>query len=447
MNYPKVVTVDRNKFISFIDFSDVIFEEEVTKLRPKEKISSKVDSIVRKIIEDVKKNGDKSVLEYTKKLDDVILTKDTMKISSEEIKNAYSQVSKQQISSIKFAKSRIEKFEKNILKSITPPFIEEKGIKINQKIVPIDSVGCYVPGGKAVYASSLLMTVIPAKIAGVNRIVVTSPPSKNGNVSPLLIVAADICGVNEFYKIGGSQAIAALAYGTESLKSVDKIVGPGNIYVTSAKLIVSGIVNIDLPAGPSELLIIADESANADFVARDLISQAEHRYDSVAGLITDSLMLVQNVKKILIDSVDNLERGNIVKESFSENGFIVLCKNKDQMIEFANLFAAEHLEIMTNNPDIIANKITSAGLILLGSYSPSAATDYCVGTNHVLPTGGFARASSGLSSLDFVKRIDVVECSKVGLNLIRKSISVLALSEGLVNHSSAVEERFKADAV
>lgn len=437
--------MSRNKSISIFDFSEGKFEEEISKLRPKEPISLKVDRTVRKIIKDVKKYGNKAVIEYTKKLDDVTLTKDTMKISSEDIKNAYSQVSKKQISAIKFAKSRIEKFEKAIMKSTKSPIIEEKGININQRIIPIDSVGCYVPGGKAVYVSSLLMTVIPAKVAGVNRIVVTSPPSKNGNISPILIVAADICGVNEFYKIGGSQAIATLAYGTETLKSVDKIVGPGNIYVTAAKLIVSGVVNIDLPAGPSELLILADKSANAKFVARDLISQAEHRYDSVAGLITDSPLLVQNVKKLLNDYLNNLERSDIVEASLFENGFIVLCKNINQMIKFANLFAAEHLEIMTNNPNSISKKITSAGLILLGSYSPSAATDYCVGTNHVLPTGGFARASSGLSSLDFVKRIDVVECSKTGLSLLRESISILALSEGLVNHSSAVEERYKAD--
>lgn len=439
--------MSRNKSITIINFSDGKFEEEISKLRPKEPISLKVDKTVRKIIKDVKKYGNKAVIEYTQKLDDVTLTKNTMQISSEDIKNAYSQVSKKQISAIKFAKSRIEKFEKAIMNSTKSPIIEEKGIKINQRIIPIDSVGCYVPGGNAVYVSSLLMTVIPAKVAGVNRIVVTSPPSKNGNISPILIVAADICGVNELYKIGGSQAIATLAYGTESLKSVDKIVGPGNIYVTAAKLIVSGVVNIDLPAGPSELLILADKSANAKFVARDLISQAEHRYDSVAGLITDSPLLVQNVKKLLNDYLINLERTDIVGSSLFENGFIVLCKNINQMIKFANVFAAEHLEIMTKNHNSISKKITSAGLILLGSYSPSAATDYCVGTNHVLPTGGFARASSGLSSLDFVKRIDVVECSKTGLSLLRESTSILALSEGLVNHSSAIEERYNADVV
>ncbi|MFC1755754.1 histidinol dehydrogenase, partial [Thermoproteota archaeon] len=263
----------RNKSISIYNFREDI-TDEVSKLRPREKISSKVDRTVKKIIKDVKKDGNKAVFEYTLKLDNVLLTQDTMQISAEEIKIAYSHVSKQQISAIKFAKRRIEKFEQAIMKSTASLIIEENGIKINQRIVPIDSVGCYVPGGNAVYVSSLLMTVIPAKVAGVNRIVVTSPPSKNGNLPFLLIVAADICGVNEFYKIGGSQAIAALAYGTESIKSVDKIVGPGNIYVTSAKLIVSGVVSIDLPAGPSELLIIADESANAEFVARDLISQA-----------------------------------------------------------------------------------------------------------------------------------------------------------------------------
>ncbi len=447
MNYLKVEAVVRNKSVPVYDFSESKIEEEISNLRPSERISSKVDRTVRKIIKDVKKYGNKAVLDYTQKLDDVILTKDTMKLSADDIKNAYSNVSKQQISAIKFAKARIEKFEQTVMKNSTSFIIQEKGISISQRIIPIDSVGCYVPGGNAVYVSSLLMTVIPAKIAGVNRIVVTSPPSKNGNLSSLLIVAADICGVNEFYKIGGSQAIAALAYGTESIKSVDKIVGPGNIFVTAAKLIVSGVVSIDLPAGPSELLIIADESANADFVARDLISQAEHRNDSVAGLVTNSPLLIQNVQKILNEFIVNVARSKIVSDSLFQNGFMVLCKDKSQMIEFANLFAAEHLEIITNNPSEISKKIRSSGLILLGPYSPSAATDYCVGTNHVLPTGGFARASSGLSSLDFVKRVDVVECSKDGLGLLQKSVSILAMSEGLVNHSSAIDERFKADAI
>ena len=431
------------KQIRILDFKDVKINEGLPDLRAREAIPSKVDRIARRIIINVKKDGNKALFEYTLKLDSVKLTKDTLKISDNEIREAYLKVTKKQISAINFAKRKIERFEKSVINNMKPQSIQEKGVNINQSIIPVEQVGCYVPGGGAIYVSSLLMTVLPAKVAGVNRIVVTSPPSKNGNISPLLIVAADICGVDEFYKIGGAQAIAALAYGTESLKSVDKIVGPGNIYVTAAKLIVSNIVGIDIPAGPSELLILADKSANANFVARDLISQAEHRHDSISGLVTDSPNLIKKVTKVLNEYLQQLTRGEIISNSFFANGFIILCKDRHQMIKFANIFAAEHLEIITNYPKNIVNKITSAGLILLGPYSPSAATDYCVGTNHVLPTSKFARSSSGLSSLDFVKQVNVVECSKLGLNNLRKHISVLALSEGLSNHKLAVEERFR----
>ncbi|HJN57791.1 MAG TPA: histidinol dehydrogenase [Nitrososphaerales archaeon] len=433
------------KQIRILDFKDVKINEGLPDLRAKEAIPSKVDRIARRIIINVKKDGNKALFEYTLKLDSVKLTKDTLKISDNEIRDAYLKVTKKQISAINFAKRKIERFEKSIINNMKPQSIQEKGVNINQSIIPVEQVGCYVPGGDAIYVSSLLMTVLPAKVAGVNRIVVTSPPSKNGDIPPLLLVAADICGVDEFYKIGGAQAIAALAYGTESLKSVDKIVGPGNIYVTAAKLIVSNIVGIDIPAGPSELLILADKSANANFVARDLISQAEHRHDSIAGLVTDSPNLIKKVTKVLNEYLQQLTRGEIISNSFFTNGFIILCKDRHQMINFANIFAAEHLEIITNHPKNIVNKITSAGLILLGPYSPSAATDYCVGTNHVLPTSKFARSSSGLSSLDFVKQVNVVECSKLGLNNLRKHISVLALSEGLSNHKLAVEERFRAE--
>ena len=433
----------RKKQIRILDFKDVKINEGLPDLRAREAISSKVDRIARRIIIDVKKDGDKALFEYTLKLDSVKLTNDTLKISDNEIRDAYLKVTEKQISAINFAKRKIERFEKSVINNIKPQSIQENGVKINQRIIPVEQVGCYVPGGDAIYVSSLLMTVLPAKVAGVNRIVVTSPPSRNGNISPLLLVAADICGVDEFYKIGGAQAIAALAYGTESLESVDKIVGPGNIYVTAAKLIVSNIVGIDIPAGPSELLILADKSANANFVARDLISQAEHRHDSISGLVTDSPNLIKKVTKILNEYLQQLTRGEIISDSFFTNGFIILCKNRHQMIKFANIFAAEHLEIITNYPKYIMNKITSAGLILLGPYSPSAATDYCVGTNHVLPTSKFARSSSGLSSLDFVKQVNVVECSKLGLNNLRKHISILALSEGLSNHKLAVDERFR----
>ncbi|MFQ6134649.1 MAG: histidinol dehydrogenase [Nitrososphaerales archaeon] len=433
--------------LRIIDLKASDIREEISKLRSREAIPSKVDKTVRRIIKDVETSGDEALLDYTLKLDGAELTQKTLRTSPREIEEAYGRASKEQVSALKFAKRRIERFERAVMKSVTHITTKENGVKINRRIMPIKSVGCYVPGGRAVYPSSLLMTVIPAKVAGVERIVVTSPPSKEGVIPPLLLVAADICGVDEFYKVGGAQAVAALAYGTESVKPVDKIVGPGNIYVTAAKLAVSGAVGIDLPAGPSELLIMADASADAGFVARDMVSQAEHGYDSVCGLVTDSPELSRKVTDLLSGYMKGVARRDIVSDSLNRYGFIALCKDLDQMVEFANLFAAEHLEIMVTDPRSVADNITSAGLILLGPYSPSAASDYCVGTNHVLPTGGYARTGSGLSSLAFVKQMDVVECSKAGLERLRRPAAVLASSEGLVNHASALEERFRADAV
>lgn len=436
----------KNK-IRIIDLKTSNIQKEISKLRSREAIPPEVDKTVRRIIKDVDTSGDKALLDYTLKLDGAELTQNTLQITPREVKEAYNRVSKKQVSALKFAKRRIEKFERAVMKSMTRITTKEKGVKINRRIIPVKSVGCYVPGGKATYPSSLLMTAIPAKIAGVERIVVTSPPTKEGAIPPLLLVAADICSVDEFYKVGGAQAVAALAYGTESVKPVDKVVGPGNIYVTAAKLTVSQVVDIDLPAGPSELLVMADASADAGFVARDMVSQAEHSYDSVCGLVTDSPDLSQKVTNLLSSYIKAVERKDIVSDSLNKNGFIALCKDLDQMVEFANLFAPEHLEIMVTNPRNAADKITSAGLVLLGPYSPSAASDYCTGTNHVLPTGGYARTRSGLSSLDFVKQMDIVECSKTGLDKLRRPAALLASSEGLVNHASALKERFRDDAV
>jgi histidinol dehydrogenase len=414
----------------------------VNELRTSDISSLKIEKTVKKIIKDVKNLGDNSLIKYTRKFDSPNLSKDTLKVSPDEFMDAHNNISKKQLSALKFAISRLTKFEKRVLKKLENLKIEDSGIKVIRRHIPLNSVGCYVPGGKAVYPSSLLMTVIPAKVAGVKRIAVTSPPSKDGSIAPLVLVAADLCGIKEFYKIGGAQAIAALAYGTDIIQPVEKIIGPGNEYVTEAKLAVSKNVSIDLPAGPSELLILADSSAKESYVVKDMISQAEHGYDSIGGLITNSPILTTKVQHLLENYLERVERKDIVKKSITEKGFIVLCKDLNQMIAFANLYAAEHLEIMVKNVNKTLKKITSAGLILLGSYSPSAASDYCVGTNHVLPTGGYARTESGLSAIDFVKRIDTIECTKQGLNKIRVYAATLASSEGLENHVSAMNERF-----
>lgn len=437
----------RRNQIRVVDFRTADIQGEVSKLRTRELIPVKVERIVKRIVKDVATSRDSALLDYTLKLDGVKLDRKTLKVSRREVKEAYSKVSEEQVSALKFAQRRIEAFEEAVVKRIGGVTLKENGVKITRRVTPVKSVGCYVPGGKAIYPSSLLMTVTPAKVAGVERVVVASPPSKDGGVSPLLLVAADICGVDEFYKMGGAQAVAALAYGTETVEPVEKIVGPGNIYVTAAKIAVSGVRDIDLPAGPSELLIMADSSADAAFVARDMVSQAEHGYDSICGLVTDSPELSRRAASLLSGYTDSAARREIVEVSLFRRGFIALCRDLDQMVEFANLFAPEHLEIMVKKPRGVSDRITSAGLILLGPYSPSAVSDYCVGTNHVLPTGGYARVRSGLSALDFVRRVDIVECSKEGLNRLRRPAGVLASSEGLVNHASAIEERFREDAV
>jgi histidinol dehydrogenase len=287
------------------------------------------------------------------------------------------------------------------------------------------------------------MTAVPAKTAGVPRIVVCSPPNAEGTVNPLILVAADICEVNEVYKVGGAQAIAALAYGTETIKPVKKIVGPGNRHVTAAKILVSKDVAIDMPAGPSEILVLADETANPKLVAADMISQAEHGADSVAGLITTSRKLADEVAVWLDKLAASAERGTIVKKALAEQGFIITCYSVEEMVDLANVFAPEHIEIMTLNPREIAERVTSAGVVLLGTYSPVPLSDYGSGTNHVLPTGGFGHAFSGLSALDFARRVSIVKCSSKGLLKLKNHVKVLTEAENLPNHYKAVEARFK----
>ncbi|MEM3722458.1 MAG: histidinol dehydrogenase, partial [Candidatus Bathyarchaeia archaeon] len=308
---------------------------------------------------------------------------------------------------------------------------------------PIQRVGCYVPGGKAAYPSTLLMTVIPALVAGVPNIAVCSPPNRNGLLNPLTLVAADICGVNEIYKVGGPQAIAAMAYGTETVKPVDKIVGPGNIYVAIAKRLVSRNVAIDFPAGPSELLVLADENANPRFVALDMCAQAEHGPDSTVGLITTSRKLAEKTISELEDIAKSTPRSSIVTEALSNNGFVVVCDTVDEMVDLANAFAPEHVEVMLKNPEDAVKRLNAAGIVLVGQYTPASLSDYYGGTNHVLPTGGVGRIFSGLSSLDFVKRIAIVKGSRKGLSKAYEYIRILSKAEGLPAHFRAVEERMK----
>lgn len=405
---------------------------------------SELENHVKEIMNEVRKNGDKALANFIKKYDGVKVDADKFIVEREEIDEAYESINEDEISALKFAKRRIEGFQNTILKKLKFKWHdEEKNVQVINLTLPIESVGCYVPGGYSPYPSSLLMAVVPAKVAKVPRIAVCSPPMRDGNLNPILLVAADICGVDEIYKIGGAHAIAALAYGTESVKSVKKIVGPGNRYVTTAKILASKDVAIDMPAGPSEILIIADDSANPYFIALDMISQAEHSPDSICGLVTTSKELASKVISELEKIMVNLERTEIIKKALTQNGFIVICDEMDEAIEFVNDFAPEHLEIVTKQSDKIAKQIRSSGMVFLGPYSPVPAGDYCIGTNHILPTGGYAKVYSNLSVMDFVKRVSMVKCSKEGLLKMMKPISTLARKEGLINHAIAVEERVK----
>jgi histidinol dehydrogenase len=405
------------------------------------KATQKLESDVKAIISQVKENGDKALIELTEKFDKAKLTTKTLKVKAEEIKEAYKKTSRKQVAALKFMQEKVSAFQKQQLNQ-TETKTTSDGITVQTVLRPIESVGCYVPGGQAAYPSTLVMTAVPAKVAGVPRIVVCSPPDAEGKVNPLVLAAADICGVDEVYKVGGAQAIAALAYGTETIKPVRKIVGPGSKYVTAAKVLVSKDAAIDMPAGPSEVLVLADETADARLIAYDMISQAEHGGDSVAGLITTSNKIAMQVQDNLSRLGVSAERGKKISEALGKFGFIIVCESMEEAAGLVNRFAPEHLEVMTAEPKEIAEKLT-AGLILIGSYSPVALSDYGSGTNHVLPTGGFAQAFSGLSVLDFTRRVSIVESSKAGLEKVKDNIKVMAEAENLPNHYKAIQARFE----
>ncbi|MDH3610791.1 MAG: histidinol dehydrogenase [Nitrosopumilus sp.] len=414
-------------------------ESFASKIIPKQPQKNK--QIVESILKSVQKDGDAAIKKYEKKFNGAKLT--SLSVSKKEIENAYKKVSKQEVSAIKLAKNRLEKTEvtvKSILKNKT---INLDGIKISKKFVPLQSTGCYIPGGLAKYPSSVIMAVIPAKVAGVKRIVVTSPPNSMGKIDPLTVVAADICGANEIFKVGGAQAIAGLSFGTRSIAKVDKIVGPGGVFVTNAKSLISDKTAIDMLAGPTELGIVADNSANSKYIALDLISQAEHSRDTFCFLITNSEKLAKSVNQNVANLIKKIKRADIVKKSLKQNGFIAICKNRSDMIKIANDLAPEHLQIMTKNPQNLASKITSSGLILIGNETPSSASDYILGSNHILPTNGFGKTRGSLSVLDFIKIDTQVHANRASLSKISKYLDVFTKAEGLPNHFEAVRGRLK----
>src|SRR5918911_1590247 len=404
------------------------------------------DDLVQKtksIMNNVEKYGDSALLAYTEKFDGIRL--DSLRVTDNEIKEAYDRVSKEQIESIKIMKQRLATGEKALLKNLRGLTISSAGVKIQRIVQPINSIGCYIPGGKARYPSSIVMCAIPAKVAGVKRVVALSPPLRDGTVDPLTLVAADICDVDEFYKIGGAHGIMALAFGTPTISKVSKIVGPGGIFATAAKILASSKVSIDMVAGPTELLIYADSKADPKLVALDLISQAEHSYDTLCGLVTTSkeyaVEVANEIQSILEKNI--VTRLDIVKKSLEENGFIAICKNDSSAVEFVNEVAPEHLEIIAENARTISKKITSAGLVLIGKYTPSSASDYCLGSNHVLPTSGFGKSRASLSVLDFIKIVNTVQATKSGLKKVEPIVKQISMAEGLMNHYEAIRERFK----
>jgi histidinol dehydrogenase len=393
----------------------------------RQKTSEKDRKTVQVILNDVRKNGDSAVKKYERKFNGRKTSQ--LRVSAKEIKEARSKISHEEVTALQTMSARL---------SNSSPKIQIRG---SRKFVAIPSVGCYIPGGQARYPSSVVMSVIPAKIAGVKRIVIVSPPNRDGKIDPLTIVAAKKCGATEIYKVGGAQAIGALAYGTKSIPKVDKIVGPGGKFVSIAKSLVSDQTAIDMVAGPTELGIIADANSDPELIALDLISQAEHSRDTMCFVITQSKTMAKQIQKSIEKLIPGTERSSIIKESISKNGFIAVCKNENEMIGLANEIAPEHMELMVKNAKTLSKKITGAGLLLIGKNTPSSASDYLLGTNHILPTNGFGRTRGGLSVLDFLKLQTVIESKKSGLRKISKSLKVLTDAEGLPNHYKAVKRR------
>jgi histidinol dehydrogenase len=402
----------------------------------------KYQDTVNEILATVKKQKDAALFAYTKQFDGAEITGETIRVTQKEIEEAYSLVDDSLLDVIRKALVNIRSYHE---KQVRYSWFDSKpdGTLLGQKITPLARVGVYVPGGKAVYPSSVLMNVVPAKVAGVEKIIMTTPPGKDGKVYPMTLVAAREAGVDEIYKVGGAQAIAALAYGTESIQKVDKIVGPGNIFVALAKRTVYGHVSIDSIAGPSEILVLADETANPRFVAADLLSQAEHDELASAILITTSMELAQKVSQEVEEFVKVLSRKEIIQKSLDSYGYILVAETMEDAIDTANEIASEHLEIVTKNPFDTMTRIKNAGAIFLGEYSSEPLGDYFAGPNHILPTNGTAKFFSPLSVDDFVKKSSIISYSREALELVHKDIEDFATAEQLTAHANSIAVRFQ----
>ena len=402
------------------------------------------EASVKEILDKVKEEKDAAVFAYTAKFDGAELTADTIEVTDAEIEEAYALVDDTLLTVIRKAKDNIENYH---AKQRQNSWFDSKpdGTILGQKITPLHRVGVYVPGGKAVYPSSVLMNVMPAKVAGVDEIIMVTPPGKNGKVSPNTLVAAKEAGVDKIYKVGGAQAIAALAYGTESIPKVDKIVGPGNIYVALAKKAVYGHVSIDSIAGPSEILVVADETANPRYVAADLLSQAEHDELASAILVTTSEKLAHEVSDQVDGFLKELSRAEIISKSLDNYGYILLADTMEDVIDVANEIASEHLEIQTKNPFEVMTKIRNAGAIFIGEYASEPLGDYFAGPNHILPTNGTAKFFSPLSVDDFIKKSSIISYSREALQKVHKDIESFAKAEQLTAHANSIHVRFEEE--
>ncbi len=399
---------------------------------------------VAEILEHVRTQKDRALFDYTLKFDKAEIGADNIKITEEEIQEAYKEVEPSLLQVIRKALVNIEEYHK---KQMQYSWFDSKpnGTLLGQKVTALRRVGVYVPGGKAVYPSSVLMNIMPAKVAGVDEIIMTTPPDKNGKVNPNTLVAAKEAGATAIYKVGGAQAIAALAYGTESIPKVDKIVGPGNIYVALAKKAVYGHVSIDSIAGPSEILVIADDTANPRYVAADLLSQAEHDELASAILVTPSKKLAEQVSAEVDRFLETLSRAEIIRKSLDNYGYILLTDTLDDAVDIANEIASEHLEIMTTDPYLIMTKIRNAGAIFIGEYSSEPLGDYFAGPNHILPTNGTAKFFSPLSVDDFLKKSSIISYSREALQAVHKDIESFAEAELLTAHANSIRVRFEEE--
>jgi len=423
--------------------SDQINKETIYKYIPRADTQLELirDSVI-KIIQEVKEKGDKALIEFTREFDKVKLTNKEIQVSKDEISQAYDKIDPSLLQAIHHAKENLIKFNKAQKREDWTVEIS-KGIVAGQIYRPIETIGIYVPGGIAIYPSTVLMIAAPAYVAGTQEIIMCTPPQKNKKIAPEILVAANEFKIEKIYKVGGAQAIAAMAYGTEIIPKVQKVVGPGNIWVNAAKQILSNIIAIDTPAGPSEILIIADESADPNYVIVDFISQIEHDPDNVGILVSDSEYLISQIENSIDKYVSQSIRRDIIEKALKNNSILIKAKNIEDCIRISNLIAPEHLEILVENPNGLLKEITNAGAIFLGPYSPVPLGDYCAGTNHILPTGGNAIKYSGLNLYDFLKTIDVLKCEKEGLEKLSETAIKLAEYEGLFAHKRSIEERLK----